>query len=383
MVFQERAAHFVPQQDLDHALDLSTALPLVQHAAMPDMPAAVAPLPDSFSPPNHAAVKLKGLFSDSHVHFASSWSEALFAALMALGIETGDEVIIPALAPLSVVQAVLVAGAQPVFADVTPDLPLVGDETIKAAISNKTKLVIVSHLGGFVRDCGALADWLSARNISLLAEASDAFTALAHAPQALDQVDLLLTCLEDPASNHTCLPAILITRDDHLDTQFQGWAAAQSPLFRDDWPCEERHCINLLGQLDDATDQLLNQEIDAHLDASGQRDKQVRRYQTQLGDKAVRFPKLEACLGYSFKAFPLGLTPEVREACLAGLQEMGFRPVAFTSFGEALRIYPDRFKADRCQNACIWIDETIGLPTGSLLGEREQTLLINSIRNYL
>src|SRR2546422_2418957 len=72
---------------------------------------------------------------------------AIARALHALGLGSDDEVVLPSYVCASVLDAVRYAGLKPIFADVGPDLH-VTSETVAAALTPKTKCVIVPHLFG-------------------------------------------------------------------------------------------------------------------------------------------------------------------------------------------------------------------------------------------
>lgn len=72
----------------------------------------------------------------------------LHAALEAIGIEPGDEVIVPPLTMAATCMAVLQANATPVFADVDSDTWQISPESIARNISNKTKAIITVALYG-------------------------------------------------------------------------------------------------------------------------------------------------------------------------------------------------------------------------------------------
>ena len=75
-------------------------------------------------------------------------TDALQLTLTALGIGPGDEVIVPANTFVATAEAVVLAGAIPRFADVSPDTLLLTPECLEAAITRRTKAVIVVHLYG-------------------------------------------------------------------------------------------------------------------------------------------------------------------------------------------------------------------------------------------
>ncbi|WP_028485652.1 DegT/DnrJ/EryC1/StrS family aminotransferase [Thiomicrorhabdus chilensis] len=84
-----------------------------------------------------------------HAHLVSSGTAALSTALAAAGIGAGDEVIVPPFTFVASVEAIVLAGAIPVFAEIDETLTL-SPEGIEAVISPRTKAV------NFVHMCGAM-----------------------------------------------------------------------------------------------------------------------------------------------------------------------------------------------------------------------------------
>lgn len=88
------------------------------------------------------------LFGRSHGIGVNSGTDALVLALLALGIQPGDQVIVPALSFFATAGAVLRAGAEPVVVDVSADLPLLCPEAARAAMGPRVKAAIPVHLFG-------------------------------------------------------------------------------------------------------------------------------------------------------------------------------------------------------------------------------------------
>ncbi|MPY24693.1 8-amino-3,8-dideoxy-alpha-D-manno-octulosonate transaminase KdnA [Shewanella sp. YLB-07] len=82
-----------------------------------------------------------------HAHLLSSGTAALQTALAAAGIGAGDEVIVPPFTFVASVEAVFMAGAVPVFAEIDETLCL-SPEGIEAAITPRTKAVNLVHMCG-------------------------------------------------------------------------------------------------------------------------------------------------------------------------------------------------------------------------------------------
>lgn len=78
----------------------------------------------------------------------NSCTAALHSILLALGIGKGDEVIVPSNTFVATANVALYVGAKPVFADSDPETFNISPEDIERKISQKTKAIIVVHLGG-------------------------------------------------------------------------------------------------------------------------------------------------------------------------------------------------------------------------------------------
>jgi dTDP-4-amino-4,6-dideoxygalactose transaminase len=105
-----------------------------------------------------------------------SGSLALEISLRACGVGRGDEVVIPTFCCTAVVPPVLAVGAVPVLADVGAELNITA-ETVEAALTKKTKAIIVPHLFGNPADIGAIVDLARGRIIRVIDDAAQALGA--------------------------------------------------------------------------------------------------------------------------------------------------------------------------------------------------------------
>ncbi|HWI74228.1 MAG TPA: DegT/DnrJ/EryC1/StrS family aminotransferase, partial [Baekduia sp.] len=85
-----------------------------------------------------------------HAVGVANGTEAITIALRALGVGPGDEVVVPSFTFWASAEAIPATGATPVFCDVDPDTMCVTTDTVKAALTPKTKAVIAVHLFGNV-----------------------------------------------------------------------------------------------------------------------------------------------------------------------------------------------------------------------------------------
>ena len=101
-------------------------------------------------------------------------THALELALAAMGIKAGDEVIVPAITFISTVTAVLYAGATPVLADVNPDTLCLAPDSLEAAITPRTRLVIPVHMAGQCCDMDEIGRIAREHDLKVLEDAAHA-----------------------------------------------------------------------------------------------------------------------------------------------------------------------------------------------------------------
>ena len=101
-------------------------------------------------------------------------TDALLLSLTALGVGPGDEVVVPANTFIATAAAVVRAGATPRFADVSDDTLLMTADTLAAAITPRTRAVIIVHLYGQLPDMAGLAAIAQQTGIAVIEDAAQA-----------------------------------------------------------------------------------------------------------------------------------------------------------------------------------------------------------------
>src|SRR5580693_5111207 len=85
-----------------------------------------------------------------HAIGVANGTDAITIALRAMGVGPGDEVVVPSFTFYASAEAIPPTGARPVFCDVDPDTYCITAETVRAALTPRTKAVIAVHLFGNV-----------------------------------------------------------------------------------------------------------------------------------------------------------------------------------------------------------------------------------------
>jgi dTDP-4-amino-4,6-dideoxygalactose transaminase len=112
----------------------------------------------------------------AHAAAVSSGTAALHLALLALGVQAGDEVVVPAYTFPATANAVRLCGGTAVLVDVDPDTFLADAGAVAAAVTERTKVVVAVHLFGRPVEWEALQTAVP-QEVALLEDAAGALGA--------------------------------------------------------------------------------------------------------------------------------------------------------------------------------------------------------------
>lgn len=104
----------------------------------------------------------------------SNGTTCLHLALAALGLGPGDEVIVPDLTFVATANAVTYTGAKPILVDIDPNTLCVTADTIRPAITSRTRAVIPVHLYGHPADMDPINELAARHNLAVVEDAAEA-----------------------------------------------------------------------------------------------------------------------------------------------------------------------------------------------------------------
>ena len=107
----------------------------------------------------------------------NSGTSSLHVSLLALGIGSGDEVILPSFTFAATANVVALVGATPVFVDIDPKTFCIDADLIQSAISKKTKAIIVVHLYGLAADMTKILEIAKINSLLVVEDAAQAHLA--------------------------------------------------------------------------------------------------------------------------------------------------------------------------------------------------------------
>lgn len=113
-----------------------------------------------------------------HAVGCANGTDAIEIALKAMGIQPGDEVIVPACTWISTAEAVSAIEAIPVFADVLPGLYTIDPEDIERKLTNKTRAIIPVHLYGLPAEMDEIMHIANKHGIQVMEDCAQAHGAI-------------------------------------------------------------------------------------------------------------------------------------------------------------------------------------------------------------
>lgn len=216
---------------------------------------------------------LAGWFGVRRAVAVNSGTSALHATLVALGVGVGDEVLVPATAPIPTAMPILTCGAVPVIVDTAPGSLALEPADVSRKLTPKTKAAISLPLWGYPADDTAVASLLASAKVPLIEDACQAHGTKVHGRYAGTQYRAGCFSTHDRKPLSTGEGGFVLTDDEELAERIDYYT----------------HLGHLKGQIHG-----VNYKLAAPLAAIGLR--RLRRLQTQLDARRANAQRLLATL---------------------------------------------------------------------------------------
>ena len=155
-------------------------------------------------------------FGVKHAITVNSWTSGLVAAVGAIGVEPGDEIIVTPWTMCASATAILHWNAIPIFADIEPETFCLDVASVEANITYKTKAIMVVDIFGHSADMDALMSLAKKHNLKVISDTAQAPGALYNEKYAGTMADIGGYSLNYHKHIHTGEGGILVTNDDKL-----------------------------------------------------------------------------------------------------------------------------------------------------------------------
>lgn len=157
-----------------------------------------------------------------HVIPVGNGTDALQISLMALGLQPGDEVIVPTFTFVASVEVIALLGLKPVFVDIDENTFCLSMDSVKKAVTPQTKVILPVHLFGQNADMETLLSFAQQHNLYVVEDACQSIGAVyrfANGKKAMSGCMGTVGCTSFfPSKNLGCYGdgGAIFTNDDSL-----------------------------------------------------------------------------------------------------------------------------------------------------------------------
>lgn len=340
--------------------------------------------------------QLESYFAVPHALLVNSWTNGALAVLLAMDLQPGDEVIVPAMTFIASANVVHLAGGTPVFVDVDPRTLLMTPEHVEKAVTPRTRAVMPVHIYGQMCDMkGIRAALRRARPAGgepvLIEDCAHCFegTRDGYRPGRHSDVAIFsfyatknVTCGEGGA-------AIFNSEDLYrktLETRLHGMSAIAVDRFSggryNHW---DMNRLGTKANLPDLLAALLPHQISTIDERLPERKRLADRYRAAFAGGPLRLVEQVDTAVSAEHLFVIGVGNGARDAAIARLNEAGVSvTVNYRSVPE-MSFYKTRLagSAESWPVSWQWGEETLTLPLFPGLSEAEQDHVISTVRNHV
>jgi UDP-4-amino-4-deoxy-L-arabinose-oxoglutarate aminotransferase len=326
-----------------------------------------------------------------HAIAVASCTVALFLALKALRIGDGDEVITTPMTFIATANAILHAGATPVFVDVELATGNIDIDRVEQAITKRTRAVIPVHLYGAMVDMVRLHELARARGFRIIEDAAHALEAHRQGvrPGQLSDAACLsfyatknLTSGEGGAIvvNDPAVSATLMSLRQH------GMSKSAAERYTGRYQHWDMMDLGYKANMFDIQAALLLSQLPRLADQLARREEIARRYEKGLSAcMNLGFPQVPPDSRSARHLFTIWVPPDKRDDILDGLQRRGIGVAVNYRAIHLLTYYRERFGFKRGDFPIAERigDSTLTLPLYPSLSDDDVEYVIEAVSDLL
>jgi UDP-2-acetamido-2-deoxy-ribo-hexuluronate aminotransferase len=305
-------------------------------------------------------------------------TDGLQIAMMALDLEYGDEVIVPAFTYIATVEVIALLGLTPVFVEVNPDTFNIDVEEVKKAITSKTKAIVPVHLYGQSVDMDPIKILSEENDIYIIEDLAQAI-GCEYKGKKVGNIGHIGVTSFFPSKNLGCYGdgGALFTNDDALANKIRMITNhGQSRKYYHD-------IVGVNSRLDTIQAAILDQKLKKLDEYISSRQDVAKIYDIELGqmEQFISIPKRTTYSTHVFHQYTLKLKSN-RDELKEFLRERNIPSMIYYPLP-----IPDQKAYQHYSNKSFPICEelskqVISLPMHTHLERNQQLYIINSIKEF-
>ena len=320
-----------------------------------------------------------------HAIGCANGTDALQIAMMALGLERGDEVIVPAFTYVATAEVIALLGLTPVMVDVDAETFNLDAAAVEAALTARTRAIVPVHLFGQSVEMGPLLRLARERGLFVIEDNAQAIGADYRWPDGgTAKAGTLghIGCTSFfPSKNLGCYGdgGALVTDDDALAARIRQVANhGQSRQYYHD-------IVGVNSRLDALQAAVLRVKLARLDDYNAARREAADAYDAAFADvPALRTPYRADYTTHVFHQYTLRVTDGSRDALRAHLAESCiahnvYYPVPLYAQGAFAETVPSGFRLPVTERLC---GEVVSLPMHTELGAEDLAYVTDAVRSF-
>jgi UDP-4-amino-4-deoxy-L-arabinose-oxoglutarate aminotransferase len=336
--------------------------------------------------------KLCGYFGAKHAALVNSWTNGAVAALLALDIGPGDEVIVPAQTFIATANVAELIGAKPVFVDVDPGTLLMRPEDVRTALTPRTRAVIPVHLYGQMVNIAMLKAALSDRpDVAVIEDSAHCFEGEFDGSKPGRHSTCAIFSFY-ATKNVTCGEGGAIVTNDSsffervVQTRIHGMSAAAVDRFTLGF---YRHWdmlrMGTKANLPDLLASLLPGQIDKIDERLPRREELCSVYERAFANTAIRIPGRITKAKHARHLFVIHVPPQIRDQAIMILGDNGIGITVNYRSVPTMTFYRNKYGYDASSfpTSYEWGAGTISLPLYLSLSDEQQNHVISVVKDHI
>jgi dTDP-4-amino-4,6-dideoxygalactose transaminase len=330
-------------------------------------------------------VSLENYLGVKHVIPCANGTDSLQIAMMALGLQPGDEVICPAFTYVATAEVIVLLGLTPVMVDADPETFNVTGSDIEKAITPKTKAIVPVHLYGQSADMESIIKVAEKYNLFVIEDNAQAigadYTFSDGRKVKTGTMGHIGSTSFFPSKNLGCYGdgGALMTNDDALAHKMRMIANHGQ---------EKKYYHKVLGcnsRLDTVQATILNIKLPLLDTYSAERNKMASFYDFALSDvEGIELPKRQTNSSHVFHQYTLkvknGRRNQLQQYLIdRGIPSMIYYPLPLYKQEAFKQFVSDDFKLSNTEQLC---DEVLSLPIHTEMNIADMHFICDTIISF-
>ena len=250
-------------------------------------------------------------FGARHAIAVNSWTSGLIAAVGAIGIEPGDEIITTPWTMAATATAILHFNGIPVFADIDPASFNIDPKKVEALITPRTRAIMTVDIFGQSANMRALRDIAERYGLRLISDTAQAPGALYHDAYAGTLADIGGYSLNYHKHIHCGEGGILVTNDDRLAQRLRLLRNHAEAVIESDNADDLNNMIGFNFRMGEIEAAIASLQLDKLSERVASRQRAAALLNEALNDlPGLKIPQVERNATHAYYVYGMTLDPQ-------------------------------------------------------------------------